>query len=254
WRPGWPGCGRWRRRCPAYLPSRRPRAGRACRPPERGSSRPACCRRTSWWLSLRGKGAPIADQRQGALRRVLRIVEPEFDLRGVRIEPRRMRRLGGDVIPLTGAVAVFLAVQRENQLSLGDDPHVLGLMMMKGDRRSGRIRREQDVTAVCREPECLEWSVELREPSNPMGKGHANPPVGVSAYCSIRVWTMASIWRRAQSMWGNPVVSSSKMTDKSVPARMMRSAPARTSVWARSVTGCRSHAPPDRPRRGDCGS
>src|SRR5262249_32657601 len=84
-----------------------------------------------WWLSLRGKGAPIADQRQGALRRVLRIVEPEFDLRGVRIEPRRMRRLGGDVIPLTGAVAVFLAVQRENQLSLGDDPHVLGLMMMK---------------------------------------------------------------------------------------------------------------------------
>src|SRR5229473_3348341 len=51
-------------------------------------------------------------------------VEPEFYLRGVLLESRRMFSLRRDVVPLTCTVTAFFAVQREDQLALSDDAHV----------------------------------------------------------------------------------------------------------------------------------
>src|SRR5260370_25769046 len=93
-------------------------------------------------------------------------VEPEFYLRGVLLESRRMFSLRRDVVPLTCTVTAFFAVQREDQLALSDDTHVVGLMIMQCDLRTGRVRSEQDVASLRLRLERVQAHLHLRKHPN----------------------------------------------------------------------------------------
>src|SRR4029079_11824729 len=99
-------------------------------------------------------------------------VEPEFYLRGVLLEPCRVFGVRRDVIPVTCTVTAFFAVQREDQLAVNDDAHIVGLMMMQGDRRAGPVRSEQDVASRRLQLERVERPVELRKASDLIRETH----------------------------------------------------------------------------------
>src|SRR6266849_1000842 len=117
------------------------------------------------------------------------------------VRPRR------DVVPLARAVAAFFAVQREDQLSLGDDPHVLGRMTMAWDRRAGRVGGEQDVAALAVQLERVEGPVEPGKIANLLREMHRNPSIVVSAddagHASISARRIASTCHgTAAAGWG----------------------------------------------------
>src|SRR5688572_351472 len=74
-----------------------------------------------------------------------------------------MRRVGGDVVPIPDAVTGFFTVERQDELALGDDADVLGLVTVRRYHGAFRIGREQDVAVLRLQPESVERPVERRK-------------------------------------------------------------------------------------------
>src|SRR4051794_17041055 len=97
---------------------------------------------------------------------VARWMKPEFDFRGVLLKARSMRHAGRDVIPVAGAVAMLLAMKRQDELALRDHADVLRLVIVRLNRSSGRVRCEEDIAIVRLQLECVEGPGKARQATN----------------------------------------------------------------------------------------
>src|SRR5687768_12850935 len=101
--------------------------------------------------------------------------EPELDLGRFHVETRRVLLLRGNAIPLSGLVARLQPVDREYELALCYHADVLGIVVVRRNRRPGGIRSEEHVAVFRRQPERIERSFELWELAQQFRKmGHVD--------------------------------------------------------------------------------
>jgi len=90
-------------------------------------------------------------------------MEPELYLRRFYFKARCVRRFRGNVVPVAGSIAGFLAVHDQNQHALGDHSHISGLVIVGRDSRAGWIRGEQHVAVLRLQLEGVERAFERRK-------------------------------------------------------------------------------------------
>jgi hypothetical protein len=95
-------------------------------------------------------------------------LEPELDLGGLDLEPRRMHLPRRQVVPVPGPIALLAAVDGQEKLTLGDDAAVLRLVGVRLDDGARWVGREEHLTAVGGEAKRVERPVEGRKIPNPI--------------------------------------------------------------------------------------
>jgi len=75
-------------------------------------------------------------------------MKPELYLRRFHVETRCMRCLRTHVIPLAGAVASLSAIKGQDELALGNDANILGIVTMWRYDSALGVRGKQDVTVL----------------------------------------------------------------------------------------------------------
>ena len=66
------------------------------------------------------------------------------------------------VIPVAGSVRCSPVADRQDQLPLGDDSHIVRVMAVGFDDGAGRVAGEQDLAPLPRQFVGIEWAVEVR--------------------------------------------------------------------------------------------